>query len=129
MDKLISSAEAPPKEDTPIERRLQEAITEAARMPLPDAQYEIRNDSGALLTVPDFAYPDRKIVIYCDGFAYHGNIEALSHDARKRNALQARGWSVLVFWGRQILPDPAACEAQIWQCFESRKNWTNIARD
>jgi len=90
-------------------------------MPLPTPQYEIRDDHGTLLTVPDFAYPDRKIAIFCDGYAYHGNVDALSQDARKRNALQAMGWSVLVFWGRQILRDPAGCEAQIWQCFEFRR--------
>jgi very-short-patch-repair endonuclease len=107
--------------DTPIERKLQAAIVERGRLPRPQAQFEVRDDAGHLLTVPDFAYPERRIAIYCDGFAYHANVDALSHDARKRNALQAKGWSVLVFWGRQIQRDPAACEDQIWQCFQFRR--------
>lgn len=110
-----------PTADTPIERQLQAAIAERGRLPAPQAQVEIRDDAGQLLTVPDFAYPERRIAIYCDGFAYHGNVDALSHDARKRNALQAKGWSVLVFWGRQIQRDPVACEEQIWQCFQFRR--------
>jgi ATP-dependent helicase YprA (DUF1998 family)/very-short-patch-repair endonuclease len=109
------------KGDTAIERRLREAITDGKRLPEPVAQFEIRTDSGGLLTIPDFAYPDRKIAIYCDGFAYHGNKEILESDARKRNALQAKGWSVLTFWGRQILRDAAACERQIWQCYQYRR--------
>jgi len=121
MQRLVSPTAAPPTTDTPIEQRLRAAIADAGRMPLPTPQYEIRDDHGTLLTVPDFAYPDRKIAIFCDGYAYHGNVDALSQDARKRNALQAMGWSVLVFWGRQILRDPAGCEAQIWQCFEFRR--------
>lgn len=94
--------------------------------PAPDAQHEIRNDSGELLTIPDFAYLDRKIAIYCDGFAYHGNVDALAGDARKRNALQASSWAVLTFWGRQILRNPGACEAQIWQCYQYRRTQGGI---
>ncbi|WP_326541215.1 DEAD/DEAH box helicase [Pseudorhodoferax sp.] len=117
----LASSSAVPMADTQIERQLQAAISERGRLPAPQAQFEIRDDAGQLLTVPDFAYPERRIAIYCDGFAYHGNVDALSHDARKRNALQAKGWSVLVFWGRQIQRNPAACEAQVWQCFQFRR--------
>ena len=77
-----------------------------------------RSGAGELLTIPGFAYLERKIAIYCDGFAYHANVDSLVGDARKRNALQAKGWAVLTFWGRQILRNPGACDAQIWQCFQ-----------
>lgn len=117
----LTNPSAVPTADTPIERQLQAAIAERGRLPPPRAQFEVRDDNGQLLTVPDFAYPERRIAIYCDGFAYHGNVDALSHDARKRNALQAKGWSVLVFWGRQIQRDAAACEEQVWQCFQFRR--------
>lgn len=90
-------------------------------MPPPQSQYAILDDTGGLLTVPDFACPERRIAIYCDGFAYHGNVDTLSRDARERNALQTKGWSVLVFWGRQLLRHPAPCEAQSWQCFHFRR--------
>lgn len=109
--------------DSPIEKRLLEAIAQGARLPLPEAQHRIFDESGQILTIPDFAYPDRKIAIYCDGFAYHGNVDALSSDARKRNALQAKGWAVLVFWGRQIMRDARSCEKQIWQCYRFRRDF------
>ena len=31
------------------------------------------------------------------------------------------GWAVLTFWGRQILRNSGACEAQIWQCYQFRR--------
>lgn len=121
LEKEVAAPATVPTSGTPIEAGLLRAIVERGRLPTPDAQHEIRNDSGDLLTIPDFAYLDRKIAIYCDGFAYHANVDSLAGDARKRNALQARGWAVLTFWGRQILRNPGACEAQIWQCYQYRR--------
>lgn len=117
---LSSAAEAVPTSGTAIEAALLAAMREAGRLPEPAAQYSIIGEKGELLTVPDFAYPERRIAIYCDGFAYHGNKETLESDARKRNALQAQGWAVLTFWGRQILRNPASCESQIWRCYDHR---------
>jgi very-short-patch-repair endonuclease len=121
LDKQASQVGAPPTSGTVIETRLREAILAAKRLPEPVAQHEIQTNSGVVLTIPDFAYPDKKIAIYCDGFAYHGNAETLGKDARKRNELQSRGWAVLTFWGQQILRNPEACETQIWQCYQYRR--------
>lgn len=112
-----SDAAATPTSDTPIERALLDAIRTGGRLPEPMPQFEIHDRSGGLITVPDFAYVNERIAIYCDGFAYHGNRDTLESDSRKRNALQTLGWKVLVFWGRQIVRNPSACEAQIWQCY------------
>lgn len=120
LTKLDSERKAQPTSGTVIEQTLLQAIREGGRLPEPVPQFEISTGVGNLLTIPDFAYPDRHIAIYCDGFAYHGNRETLESDALKRNLLQAMGWAVLTFWGRQILRNPNACEAQIWQCFQFR---------
>jgi len=106
--------------NTAIEKALLQAIRDGERLPEPTAQYEISDGNGRQLTVADFAYPNRRIAIYCDGFAYHGNRETLESDARKRNIIQGKGWAVLTFWGRQILRNPRACEMQIWQCYQFR---------
>lgn len=125
LEREIVAPPAVPTSGTPIETRLHGAIAEGGRLPVPMAQHEIHGEAGELLTIPDFAYPERQIAIYCDGFAYHGNADTLGSDARKRNTLQAKGWAVLTFWGRQILRDPRACEAQIWQCYQFRRATTN----
>ena len=81
----------------------------------PVAQYEIR-DREKLVTVPDFAYPDERIAVFCDGFAFHGDAKTLELDARKRNWLQSREggqWIVLTYWGRTITRDPHACAREI----------------
>jgi ATP-dependent helicase YprA (DUF1998 family) len=102
-----------------IEEALLAAIRVDGRVAVPVAQYEV-SENGNTLTVPDFAYPERKIAIFCDGFAFHGNAAALSEDARKRNRLQTMGWLVLTFWGRQILKEPHRCVEQIAQALQSR---------
>jgi very-short-patch-repair endonuclease len=120
LHQLDVERQVQPTSDTAIEKALLLAIREGGRLAEPVSQFEVSDGAGKLLTIPDFAYPDRRIAIYCDGFAYHGNRETLESDARKRNLLQAMGWTVLTFWGRQILRDPAACEGQIWQCYQFR---------
>jgi very-short-patch-repair endonuclease len=73
------------------------------------------------VTVPDFAWEDVKLAVYCDGFAVHGNRDTLELDASKRNWLQSRGWVVLTYWGRTVLKDPDACAAQIGEVYFSRR--------
>ncbi|MEW6246510.1 MAG: DEAD/DEAH box helicase [Nitrospirota bacterium] len=120
LEHLKTDRPAQPTSETAIEQALLHAIRAGDRLPEPVPQYPVCDHSQKPITVPDFAYPDRRIAIYCDGFAYHGNRDTLESDAHKRNLLQAMGWKVLVFWGRQILRDPRACEAQIWQCYQFR---------
>ena len=94
--------------EAPLERALRS--TDA---PPGERDYEVRNDRGQLVTVPDFAWPGVKLAVYCDGFAFHGNRDTLELDAQKRNFLQREGWAVLTYWGRTILRTPDACAAQI----------------
>lgn len=106
--------------ESPIEKRLLMAMKATQGLPEPKAQHEVKNDAGVLVTIPDFAYPDLKIAIYCDGFAFHGTVEALELDADKRNFLQADGWAVLTFWGRTINRQPEKCAKQVLGLYESR---------
>lgn len=110
-----------PSVASPIEQALLAAIRLDGRLPDPEGQVEVRTEEGVLLTVPDFAYPDMKIAIFCDGFAYHGNIDTLSSDAQKRNRLQSMGWLVLTFWGRQILQNPARCVDEVFVAYQHRR--------
>jgi len=102
-----------------IEEPLKEALQRIADLPLGVRDLEIR-DGDRLVTVPDFAWEDIRLAVYCDGFVVHGNRETLELDARKRNWLQSRGWVVLTYWGRTVLKDPDACARQIAEIYFSR---------
>jgi very-short-patch-repair endonuclease len=83
--------------------------------------YEIRDDEDRIVTVSDFTWPDLKVAVSCDGYAYHGNPETLELDAKKRNFLQSKGWVVLTFWGRMILRNPDDCARQVAELVRSRR--------
>jgi len=72
-------------------------------------QYPIRGKYGYSL---DFAIPELKIDIECDGEHYHkkGN----PHDRKRNWALRNRGWKILRFRGKEI-------KANINDCIEKIK--------
>ncbi len=118
---ISRSSAVSPTSGTPIERALETAIRLDGRLPVPVPQHSVHGSDGSLLTIPDFAYPNERIAVFCDGFAFHGDVETLVEDARKRNALQAMGWIVLTFWGRQILREPARCVEAIVEALRLRR--------
>ena len=66
-------------------------------------QYKIDRYADMPLTIPDFAFPDMQIVIYCDGFASReGDRAAFRRDRLQSRELQLRGWIVLRFAGNEI---------------------------
>lgn len=105
-----------------IEEPLRLALEAIPDLPQGQRDFEIRDNSGKLITVPDFAWPDVRLAVYCDGFAVHGNRDTLETDARKRNYLQGEGWIVLTYWGRSILKNPAACASQIAEAYRQRQS-------
>lgn len=49
----------------------------------------------------DLAFPDAKVAIECDGFAFHRSSDDLARDHAKQNALVRDGWRVLrISWQR-----------------------------
>ncbi|MGQ9689311.1 MAG: endonuclease domain-containing protein [Desulfobaccales bacterium] len=89
-------------------------------MPEGKRDFEIRDDNERVITVPDFAWPEIKLAVYCDGFAVHVKPVTLELDARKRNFLQSQGWVVLTYWGKTILHDPQSCASQIEQIWKQK---------
>ena len=72
--------------------------------------YPIRCKYGYIL---DFAIPDKKICIECDGEHVHplGN----SHDRKRDAVLRKMGWKTLRFRGEDIKNDIDACLNKIKQ--------------
>jgi hypothetical protein len=108
---------------SPIEEKLLEAIKTIPGLPLPISQYDIKKSTGELVTVPDFAYPEARIAIFCDGYAFHANPKTLDLDAKKRNWLQTKQggeWLVLTYWGRTILRNSEMCAKEIADILKQR---------
>ncbi len=103
---------------------IEEVLLDALRrlgVPEPARDHEVRSEQGSLVTVPDFAWPEARLAVYCDGYQYHGNRETLELDAMKRNFLQRQGWVVLAYWGRMILANPDRCAAEVLETLDRRQ--------
>jgi very-short-patch-repair endonuclease len=97
---------------SPQELRLLRAMRDAG-LPEPQKQFRITSDAGRLITQADFAYPDRHLLIYVDGLAFHSSIRMRVHDSMQTNQLQNMGYRVLRFVGPQVARRITDCTAQI----------------
>lgn len=104
----------------PIEEYLAHALAET-NLPEASREFEFRVNS-AILTVPDFAWEDVKLAVYCDSFEFHADRDRLVGDAKKRNQLQLAGWTVLVYWGRLLKRDPSACAREIEATYVEKRS-------
>jgi hypothetical protein len=102
---------------SPIERRLAVALIDAgAARGIAQHSWGDRGSADGSprpVTIIDFAWPDRKVAVFCDGWENHHTPERQAADKAKRDALRAAGWTVLTFWGGQIVRDAEGCARQI----------------
>jgi very-short-patch-repair endonuclease len=68
---------------------------------------------GALVAVLDVAFPDARVAIEVDGWAYHSDVDRFQRDRRRQNALIALGWTVLRFTWADLTQRPAYVIATI----------------
>jgi len=93
---------------SPLELRLLRAIRDQG-LSEPEKQYEVLAPDGRLLTVADFAYAERQLLIYVDGLAFHSSLRQRVHDLNQTNQLQAMGFTVLRFLGTQVYRETTQC--------------------
>jgi REase_MTES_1575 len=101
---------------SPIEAALLRACI-VAGLPKAEAQRSfVDYDAGGqehVRTIPDFAWPDHQVAVYCDGWEFHSSPERRALDAERRTWLERQGWQVLAFWGREIVNQPEVCVARV----------------
>ena len=69
----------------------------------------------------DFAYPDLRIAIEIDGYAYHGLTDRLDSDhARDRELQTSAKWTVLRFSARDIRRTPGRVVRDVRAAIEFR---------
>lgn len=81
-----------PLAESPMETRVRVLVTRAG-LPAPISQYEVCSSEGGFVARADFAYPAARLIVEYDG-AWHW--EQRRADDRRRDAMRALGWHVLV---------------------------------
>jgi len=61
----------------------------------------------------DLAFPDAKVAVEVDGWAWHVDVARFRADRRKGNALARAGWTVLRFTWHDVVSRPAYVVAEI----------------
>jgi very-short-patch-repair endonuclease len=86
---------------------------------LPAPKAEVKWGPGRRYRL-DFSYPDARLVVEVNGWAYHSSPEQARRDAARRNALNRAGWTVLEFdwWevtneSSRVVAEVAAALAQL----------------
>ena len=70
--------------------------------------YPFRSKYGYII---DFAIPEKKIAIECDGEHWHS--EGNSHDRKRNWAMRKEGWKILRFKGKEIKENIKSCLMKI----------------
>ncbi|MCO6006314.1 DUF559 domain-containing protein [Actinoallomurus purpureus] len=71
------------------------------------SQYQMRAVSGRHLATVDFAWPDLRVIVEADGFAYHRDRKAYLRDRTLGNACTLAGWRLLRFSWEDVFRHPA----------------------
>lgn len=66
-----------------------------AGLPPPVLQHEVRTEHGRLVARVDLAWPQQRLLVEVDGFAFHSDRVAYRRDREKMNDLERLGWRVL----------------------------------
>ena len=77
-----------------------------AGLPTALTQYRVRGADGRLLGRVDFAWPEHRLVVETDGFAFHADRRSSRDDRRRTNALVLAGWRVLRFSWEDVVHEP-----------------------
>lgn len=61
----------------------------------------------------DFAWPEHRLIVELDGFAFHTDHESFEDDRKRDTDLQKKGWRVLRITYRRLHSDPAGVIADV----------------
>lgn len=113
-ERLVDDIE--PLSESPMETRLRVEIVRAG-LPRPVAQFEVRDNFGALAGRVDLAYPEHKLAIEYDG-AWHW--KQRMEDERRRARIRALGWEVIVFSADDVYRNPIGMVGAVARALRSR---------
>lgn len=109
------------KLESPIEQALFEAMLKHAKLTKVATQYIIRDEAEKIVSRADFAFPEIRYAVYCDGKQWHLKEDRWQRDLRQRNKLAELGWIFSVFTGSDINRKLDECVEQIAKTYGSRR--------
>jgi hypothetical protein len=86
----------------------------------PQSQLAVRGRGGALVGRVDFAWPDVRLVVEADGFAFHADRRRYRDDRRRSNALVLAGWRLLRFSWEDVVQQPEQVVAVVREALVQR---------
>ena len=97
-------------DDSELERLLDTIIRDHS---LPDPTRQFWIDLPDERVRVDHCYPEARLIIECDSYAWHSDRMTFETDRKRDNELQALGWRVLRFTWAQLRFEPEAVAAMI----------------
>ena len=88
-----------------LESLLRVVFAEAG-LPAPETQYRVCDRHGDFIARVDFCWPEVRLIVEADGFAFHSNRDAYRIDRERGNALELLGWRVLRFTWEDVVGRP-----------------------
>lgn len=98
-----------PRTESPMESRLRMLLINSG-VGVPVAQFEVRDRGGRFVARADFAYPEQRVIVEYDGAQHWGQRRA---DDRRRDAMRALGWTVIVASRSDYYESPHAFVSQV----------------
>jgi hypothetical protein len=80
-------------------------LIERAKLPLPEMNLPI--ELGSTLIEADAVWPDARLIVELDGYAFHGTATAFERDRERDRLAVAAGWRVIRITWQQLANDPA----------------------
>lgn len=93
----------PPQFDSPIEEKFWQVWMQMGN------PYELTPQHPIGKYYVDFAYVPGQIAIELDGHATHSSPDAIAHDRKRQREIEAAGWKVIRFGGKEIYTDAYKC--------------------
>lgn len=105
-----------PKNGSVLESLLRVALA-AAGLPAPLTQYRVI-DHGHEVARVDFCWPDKRLIVEADGFAFHSSRDDFRRDRERMNDLERLGWRVLRFTWEDVKGRPDHVTGLVRACLE-----------
>lgn len=133
-EQIIFNMQRVKSKDTPIELTLRKALWEKG--------YRYRKNVKSVYGHPDIAFIGKKIAVFCDSEFWHGfdwdhqkndfkthqefwipKIEQnIERDKKVTEKLESEGWTVIRFWGNEIVKNTNDCVEAIIKAIQEKTN-------